>query len=396
MSIHSLNFPPSLRRPRAPQPRDYARRDRAIALYDEGRPLEAVHETLLHLLPSLEAPDLRAAPIVFDQGSARVRIALEDGQLCIRAEIARLSEDSNAVAALRYMLSRVAATGQLFQPRLREDLLSLEYSDPLALAHPQKLLEVLQRLPSEADHNDGWLVERFGLVLHGRAEREPLDDAEFERAEAWWRAHWDAAGELLSELRRRRSVRLLNAIGSYLVDAVRAGLPLHGTLRSELQEYAERFGDTDSPPNERDAELAKCIRALREVDPARLRECLGHAHYALDPLPQGTPSLLSRILGDSGRRQMAGEMLASGRALEAAMELVADYHYLLAQFGWAPAIDAELRQGLAQASGRGWSELCESLLAHASALCQSYGRPGASGGDDDEGDGEPSPHSTQD
>lgn len=396
MSIHSLNFPPSLRRPRVPQPRDYARRDRAIALYDEGRPLEAVHETLLHLLPHLESPDLRTAPIEFDQGSARVRIALIDGRIEIRAEIARLDEKSNAVAALRYMLSRVAATGQLFQPRLRDDQLSLEYTDPLALAHPQKLLEVLQRLPAEADHNDGWLVERFGLQLQGRAQREPLSDEEFERAQAWWQAHWEAAGELLSELRRRRSVRLLNAIGSYLVDAVRAGLPLHGALRSELQEYAERFSDTDCSPLERDAELAKCIRALRDAEPSRLRECLGHAHYALEPLPQGTPSLLSRILGDSGRRQAAGEMLASGRALEAALDLVADYHYLVAQFGWPPAIDAELRQGLAQASGRGWSELCESLLAHASALCQSYGSPAANGADDDNDDGEASPHSTQD
>lgn len=372
MSIHTLSFPPSLRRSRVPQPRDYARRDRAIALFDEGRPLEAVHETLLHLLPELDAPDLASAPIEFDQGSARVRIALVEGQVEVRAELAALTEDSNSVAALRYMLSRVAASGQLYQPRLRGQVLSLEYADPLALAHPQKLLEVLQRLPSEADQNDGWLAERFGLELAGRALREPLSEAEAEQAQGVWKQHWENAAELLSELRRRRSVRLLNAIGSYLVDAVRVGLPLHGGLRAELQEYAERFGDSDLNPNERDAELAKCIRDMRAVEPSRLLACLGHGRYALDPVSQGTPSLLGRILGDSQRRQAIGEMLAGGRALEAALDLVADYHYLLAQFCWAAAIEAELQQGLAQASGRGWSEICETLLAHSSALCQSY------------------------
>jgi hypothetical protein len=372
MSIHTLSFPPSLRRSRVPQPRDYARRDRAIALFDEGRPLEAVHETLLHLLPELATPDLASAPIEFDQGSARVRIALVEGQVEVRAELAAITEDSNAVAALRYMLSRVAASGQLYQPRLRGQVLSLEYADPLALAHPQKLVEVLQRLPSEADQNDGWLGERFGLELSGRAQREALSEPDAAQAQLWWKQHWEDAAELLSELRRRRSVRLLNAIGSYLVDAVRAGLPLHGGLRAELQEYAERFGDSDLGPNERDAELAKCIRDMRAVDPARLLACLGHGRYALDPVTQGTSSLLGRILGDSQRRQAIGEMLAGGRALEAAMDLVADYHYLLAQFCWAAAIEAELQKGLADASGRGWSEMCETLLAHSSALCQSY------------------------
>jgi len=372
MPIHTLSFPPGLRRSRVPQPRDYARRDRAIALYDEGRPLEAVHETLQHLLPDLVAPDLATAPIEFEQGSAQVRVALVEQQVEIRAELASIVDNSNAVAALRHVLSRVAASGQLYQPRLRGEVLSLEYADPLSLAHPQKLLEVLQRLPGEADQNDGWLAERFGLQLSGRSQRQALCGIEAEQAQAWWTQHWQDAAELLSELRRRRSVRLLNAIGSYLVDAVRASLPLHGGLRAELQEYAERIGDSDLNPNERDAELAKCIRDMRAVDPARLLACLGHGQYAIDPVAQGTPSLLGRILGDSQRRQTIGEMLAGGRALEAALDLVADYHYLLAQFCWASAIESELRLGLAQASGRGWSEMCEALLAHSSALCQSY------------------------
>jgi hypothetical protein len=376
MSIVSLLCPQPIRRRTAVAPRDYALRDRAIENFESGKYLESVTETLRYLLPGVSLPALSEQPLCFVQGSARVRLDIDGQSLRLSTALASLREDSQSTAALRYVLTRLSATGQLFQPRLRENALTLEFGDRLSLLHPAKLAEVLQRLPMESDSNDGWLQQRFGLDPLDREPIAELAGDEFSRAMEIWNTHWTAVDELMTESRRRRSVRFLDALGSYAANQVRYALPLFGSVRARLNENADDFTDKDENPNKRDSALAKCIKEMRQVSEDELRLCLGHAEYAMNPLYEGTPSLLTSMLGAGHRMQTTGELRATGRSLEASLELIADYLYLLAEHSWPVEVESALRGGLDLVSGKPWREAADVLWNHANQTARVFGSHG--------------------
>lgn len=382
MAIASLQFPSPIRRRLTVAPRDYEQRDRAVELYEAGEHLAAVHETLRYLLPALPPHDLASGPLCFVQGTARVRLRLEDGRLVVSTALLALRDDAQATALLRYALTRLSATGQLFQPRLREGVLTLEFADRLSLLHPLKLVEVLQRLPTESDNNDAWLQQRFDVDEADREPLAPLDDEEFARALGIWRGHWEAVDQLMLESRRRRSVRFLDSLGSWAANQIRYALPLHGSVRASLNEAADEYTDKDENPNRRDAALARCCREMRQVGEDELRRCLGHAQYAINPLHEGTPSLLSSMLGGQ-RLQTSSELRAAGRYLESALELVADYLYLLADHSWPEVIDRNLQAALAEVSGKPWREVAAQLWSHANQTARQFG---SRADEDDEGE----------
>lgn len=388
MSIATLQCPAPIRRRLAVAPRDYAQRDRAVESFESGRYLEAVRESLGYLLPGVSVPDLAHESLCLVQGSARVRMHIDGDSLVLTTALAALNPQAQTTAALRYFLTRLSATGQLFQPRLRDGTISLEFRDRLSLLHPLKLIEVLQRMPMEADSNDGWLVERFGVDAPDREPITPLSDDEFARAQAIWTGHWSAVDELMLESRRRRSVRFLDSLGSYAANQVRYTLPLFGSVRARLNESADAYTDKDENPNKRDSALAKCIKEMRQVGSDELRRCLGHASYAINPLHEGTPSLLTSMLGGGNRMQTTGELRAVGRYMEAALELIADYLYLLSDHSWPAEVEAALRTGLDLVSGKPWREAADALWNHANQTARVYGSHGERDRDDDDDDGE--------
>lgn len=383
MSISSLICPQPIRRRPAIAPRDYARRDRAIESFEAGQFLTAVHETLGYLLPGESIPDLGREALCFVQGSARVRVRLEGDDLALSTALLSLRPEAQSTAALRYVLTRLSATGQLFQPRLHEDTITLEFRERLSLLHPAKLAEVVQRMAVESDNNDGWLAQRFGVGAPDREPVTPLDDAEFARALEIWNTHWASVDELMLESRRRRSVRFLDALGSYAANQVRYALPLFGSVRAALNESADAYTDKDENPNKRDSALAKCIKEMRQVPVDELRLCLGHACHAMNPLHEGTPSLLTSMLGGGHRMQTTGELRAAGRSLEAALELIADYLYLLADHSWPGEVEAALRAGLDLISGKPWREAADVLWNHANQTARTFGSHGEHDRDDD-------------
>jgi hypothetical protein len=389
MAIASLSLPAPIRRRPLIAPRDYALRDRAIELHDAGRHLEAVQATLAYILPDQDIPPLAQQEFSFVQGSARVRVQLKDQHLTLCTVLAELVPETQATAALRYFLSRLSSTGQLYQPRLHQGRVTLEFGDTLDLLHPTKLLEVLQRMPTDADANDGWISEQFGLRMADRELPMPLDDAEFAQALALWQQHWNQVDELMLESRRRRSVRFLDALGSFAVNHLRYTLPLYGPVRARLNQNAEEFDDDHAAPGKRDAALARCIREMRQVSATHLRECLGHARHAINPLTQGTPAILGSVMGAGESMQTTGKLRATGRSLEAVLPLLADFLYLLSDHSWPEDVEAALRAGLDQASGKPWREALETLWQAAHQIAREFGSHDGATREDEEAGGKP-------
>lgn len=383
MPIATLHLPQPIRRRHAIAPRDYGRRDKAIELYEAGRYQDSVREAFAYLLPGVEIPDLTHAPVCFVQGSARVRAQFEGSEMVLRTVLAAIGPDSQATAALRFFLTRLSSTGQMFQPRLRGEEIALEFRDQLALLHPGKLIEVLQRMPMEADSNDSWMIDQFGVQTPDREPIAPLDADEFARALEIWNAHWAAVDELMTESRRRRSVRFLDAVGAFAAYHVRYTLPLFGAIRARLNEGADDFTDRDENPNKRDVALAKCLKDMRRFSSDELQQCLGHATYAINPLQEGTASLLTSTLGSGNRMQTTGELRATGRSMEAALELISDYLDLLAHYSWSAEVENALRAGLNLVSGRPWREAADVLWNHANATAKVFGSHGEHDRDED-------------
>jgi hypothetical protein len=384
MSISQLYFPVPIRRRVHVAPRDFARREQAIALFESGDFYGAIADTLAYLLPSTQLRDLREAPLLITQGSARVHVRIEGEQLSVRANLAAPTETSQTVAALRFFLTRLSATGQLFQPRLDELAVYLEFREQIHLLHPQKLIEVMHRLPMEADSHDAWLVEQFGLAMVDRQTPAELDEAEFTQAWRIWSEHWVAVEALMTESRRRRQISVLDSLGSFTINQLVHTLPIFGPVRATLNEYADQFTSRDETAGKRDAELAKCVKQMRQLSPQALRACLGHGDYAINPLHEGTPALLSSVLGGGSRMQKTGEHRAAGRGLEATLELIADFLYLLAHHTWPDPIYAGLRGALDSASEKPWREAADVLWNQANSIAKTFGNHSESS--DDEAD----------
>ena len=350
------------------------RRDHAIHLFEQGELHAALNETLAYLMPAAEPPDLARQPLCLVQGSARVRLHLDGTDLHCHAALARLTPDSNTTAALRYLLSRLAATGQLFQPRLHGDVVTLEYRDRLELMHPLKLIELLQRLSNEALEHDDWLVDSFAVEREDREPLTPLAADELDRALALWDTHWQVVEVMLERLRRHRSMALLNALGGYANYQIEYALPIHGELRARLYEASEFYCHEEEHPSQRLATLAECVKEMRQYPRDSLVRDLGHAQYALAPLREGTPAQLAAVLGGHKREQTVSELNASGRAFESALQQLVDYLYLLAEYSWPEPMAASLREALDRADGRAPREAEEILRNHALSLVRQFGQ----------------------
>lgn len=381
MGITSLTYEPPVRRSERRERLDYGLLEAAVTAFDEGRHAESLAKTFEHLFPGATPPRLEAAPFSFAQGSSRVTAYLEGGDVVIAVPLARLPPGGKAVAALRYVLTKISCPGQLYQPRLRGDDLWLEFRDSLDRAHPSKIVEVLRRMPVEADNNDDWLIGQFGALPLDRADIAPLDDAEFARAEVLWRRHWADVEELVKECQRKGSVFFLNEVTAYALYLVRFALPLGGHVGTRLAESAAVFNDNQQDAHKREAALSKCARDMKAVPADELKKSLGHASYAISPLGDGTPKVLSGYLGAGNYRDSIEQFKRSGKSSEAALALVGTYTYLLACFAWPEAVESALKEGLAKASGEPWQRAANLLFDHARGVVDAFA------GDDGEGAG---------
>ena len=388
MAITTLTYAPPLRRNARRSNLDYEHLEAAATLAEQGRPVEALLKVFAHLLPGTAVPDLSKEAFSFTQGSSKVTTRVENDDLVISVPLVKLPEGGRAVAALRYVLTNISATGQLYQPRLRGDDIHLEFRDRLARLHPAKVVEVLRHMPSEADENDDFLIAEFGALPLERAPITALDDAEVARAEVIWKEHWTAVEELLKECQRKRSMFFLNETAAYALHRIEFVLPLGAILASRLAQAASTFQDGNNDPVKREAALAKCAKEMKAVSTDDLRKSLGHASYAISPLDDGTPHVLSGYLGPRNYMETIDRLRGSGKQFEASLALISTYNYLLNKFSWPEPIEVALKAGLAEASGKPWREAANLLFDHAKALAAKFAEDEDEDADEDDSDGE--------
>src|SRR5262249_7004576 len=156
--------------------------------------------------------------------SAHVTVRIENGELLLSVPVVKMPAGGSAVAALRFVLSNVSRPGQLHQPRLRDDVLVLEYREKVARMHPTKLVDVLRRMPMDADDHDDWLVGQFSALRVAPAPVEPVTDEEFARCQAIWHEHWNDVEELLKESHKKRSLFFLDELTAYALSRVNFAL----------------------------------------------------------------------------------------------------------------------------------------------------------------------------
>lgn len=374
MPLTALTCKAPVRRLPRPTTLDPEVLDEAIALHAEGAHLASVARTLTHLLPGHTIGDLRTQPLVIVQGSSRVTVHVAEGapgrlDLDVRVPMIRLSPEGNPTAALRYLLTRVAGSGQLYQPRLYDEDVVLEFRESVARLHPIKLLEVLRRMPVEADARDDWMIDQFGALPLDREPVVGLTVEELAEAEAIWDTHWAEVEELIKESQRKRSLFFLNELTAFTLYHLRSTLPLTGALATRINESARVFHDADEDPSKREAALAKCAKEMRAVSRGDLRKNLGHAQYAVAPHEEGTLEVLNQQLSNDNLESIR-RVRTAGNAMDATLAMVSTFSFLLARYGWPEPIAEDLVAGLTQASGRPWREASQALLGHGRELLE--------------------------
>ncbi|MBL4683961.1 MAG: hypothetical protein JKY37_05185 [Nannocystaceae bacterium] len=372
MAISSLTCPPPVRRTTRTTHPDFESLDAAIKLYREGHHAQSLARTFEHLFPDLDvpelSPELAMEEFCFGQGSSRVSVSIEDGSLHVRVPLVRLAPQSLTTAALRFVLSRISATGQLYQPRLRGEDIVLEFTDRITRLHPHKVREVLREMPVEADANDDWMVTEFECTPLGREPIEALTEDEYKRAQNIWTTHWLEVDELVKVSQRSRSMFFLNEITAYAVHHIQHAVPLTGYWWSRISAAADTFNDSNCDPTTREAALTKCAKEMQAVSTESLRDSLGHARYTISPHADGTTKVLSVNLGSGDYLDMVMRLHNGGRYAESALGLISTYNYLLARFSWSPEIETMLLEGLARASGTPWRDAAAALLEHGETI----------------------------
>lgn len=384
MSLSSLTYTPPIRRDAVGRALDYEVLEQAAEQFAGGDPLGAARQVMRHLFPD-DAPDL-AQPYTFTQGSSRVTVRVEDGVCFVSVPMVRIPATGGSVAALRYVLQSVNGSGQLFQGRLRGDDVVLEFADKLIGLHPHKLIEVLRRMPVEADRHDDWMERQFGATPLDRAPIEPLEGAELERAAQIWALHWDEVDALLKEALRKRSVWFLNEVTGFALHRIRFALPLCGSVLPRLLEAAGTFNDGDADARKREAVLGKLIKEMKTLSPDELAKSLGHLEHTLTPHTEGTPERMGSLLGPGHYRETIQRLRSTGYSLDAGLAMIGTYYYLLATHAWPAEVATELKAGLLASSGKPWREAAQLLLDHAEALMDSFGDDEEEDDEDDDGD----------
>jgi hypothetical protein len=374
MAISSLHYEPPVRRSARFTPLDYGLFEQAVALSEEGRPIESITKVFEHLFPGRPIPNLATQAFSFTQGSSHVTARVDGDDFVIEVPLVRLPSGGSAIAAMRHVLTKIAGSGQLYQPRLNGDDVKLEFRDRISRLHPAKIVEVLRRMPEEADDNDDFLIGQFTAQPLDRAPIQPLDDAEMARCEAIWKLHWDEVDELLKECRRKRSMFFLNELTSYAYHRLTFALPLSGFVAARLDESASDFNDSDEDPMKREAVLGKCSKEMRAVSSADLRKSLGHAEYAISPLGQGTPRVLADHIGKGHYLDAVDQLRKSSKAMDAAVALFGTYTFLLSRFAWSEAIERELKAGLAGASDKPFRDMANTLFENARGLVAKFAK----------------------
>ncbi|MGE0871253.1 MAG: hypothetical protein AB7P03_22000 [Kofleriaceae bacterium] len=392
MPITSLSYAPPVRRSSVPPKLDYEAYEQASALADEGKHRESLSKIFEHLFPGrpeyIVSPDAASFELAFVQGSSRVRVQLLDGELIVTVPLAKLPSAGNAIAAMRYVLTKISGSGQLHQPRLHGDDIYLEFRDKVSRLHPNKIVEVFRRMPIEADTHDDWMIGQFAALPLARVEAEPLDGSERARCEAIWSSHWNDVEELLKESQRKRSTFFLNEVTAYTIYRVWFALPLSGFLSSRMSESARTFNDGDIDPVKREAVLARCIKEMKAVTTAELHANLGHRQYAINPLVDGDPDVLDNYLGAGNYTEQIEKLRETGKTFDAALALISTYNFLLARYSWPELVASELKAGLEAASGKPWREAATVLWDHAQQLVATFS---SDEDDDDDGDQQEQP-----
>ena len=386
MAINSLTYEAPVRRSSSRPSLDYELLEAAVALADEGRPLESLLKVFEHLLPGEKVPDLATRAFSFTQGSSKVTTRIENDDVIIAVPLVKLPSDGRGIAALRHILTQISATGQLYQPRLSGDEVRLEFRDRLSRLHPAKVVEVLRAMPAEADENDDFLIGQFGAQPLDRGSVTPLDDAEFARADAMWRSHWNDVEELLKECQRKRSMFFLNEMTAYALHRVSFALPLCGFVGSKLSEYASTFNDSDYDPTKRETTLAKCAKEMKALSSEDLRKSMGHTTYAISPHAEGTGRVLDGYIGEGNYTETIERLRTTGKPFEAALALISTYNFLLSRYSWQEEIQTKLMEGLAAASGKPWKEAATILTEHAAAVVEEFVDEDDDDDEDDEDD----------
>ena len=381
MALDSMTFTPPLRRRAARTDLDFELLNAAVAQFEQGNHHAAINGTLEHLFGKGDL-DPSGAPLSFVQGSSRITLRLVDGELRASVPLIAFAEGAKTNAALRFLLTRISGSGQLYQPRLRGDEVYLEWSEKVSRVHPLKLIEILKRMPLEADENDDWMVDEFNVSPLAREPIASLSAEELGRAEAVWLRHWSDVEELMKEVQRKRSIFFLNEVSSYATHHLRAMLPIAGSLTARLNESDAVFNDTDADPSKRESTLMKLAREMKQLPVATLHKNLGHVEYAISPQAEGSPRVLSNILDNEDYFDTVQRLLSGGKTMEAAVAMFSTFSYLLSRCSWSEEVHAELVAGLSQASGKGWREAANGLIAQSRAIVERFCKdePGASDG----------------
>jgi hypothetical protein len=382
MPITTFTYEVPVRRATTYPELDFEELEAAGALAEQGRPLDALAKVFSHLFPGKPLPDLTKEAFVFTQGSSLVSTKIEGDDLVISTPLVRLPTDGRAIAAMRHVLTKIAATGQIYQPRLDGDDLRLEYRDPISRLHPAKVFEVLTKMPAEADDNDDFLTGQFGAQPLDRSPVTPVDDAEFERCQKIWKQHWDDIEELLKDCQKKRSMFFLSEMTAYALYRVRFALPLVGFVSWKLDELASTFNDGDEDPVKREASMARAIKEMRAVTPQAFRSSLGHATYALSPLEEGGSDEIDHHL--EAYTETIENWRKQGKSYEAALGMFGTFNYLLGQYHWDEPVRLALQEALAASSGKPWKEMVATLLEHAEQIVAKYGGDDSDDEDDEE------------
>jgi len=191
----------------------------------------------------------------------------------------------------------------------------------------------------------------------------------------------------LKESQRKRSLFFLNELTAYAVYRLQTTLPLCGFLSARINESAATFNNSEEDPLKRETSLAKCLKDMSAVSSEDLKKSLGHVEYALSPLADGTPQVLSGYFGEVQYMETIDKLRHSAKPMDGALALACTFNYLLARFSWPDVVRVELQAGLAIASEKAWRDAVGLMFDHAREIVAKYGED-ADDDDEEEDDGD--------
>ncbi len=333
--------------------------DAAIADYEAENYPASLTKFVKYLDPSVVSGDsVVGSNMKLEHGSVQLQFHVTDSEFSIFVPFLKLPEGGRAIAMMRKAME-VGENLNLSRFVLKEDDLSIQYSDELAGCHPAKLLDIMRCICLVADANDDLFVEQFGATRLNELAVTPWAGEKLSNGYLAYQTIIKEGLELATFWEGKQNLRMAYLSLDMTMERLRWTLSPQGYLRSSFGKFYRQIDDKSKSGSQRISAGKKALEKYLEEPESAIADSLYDAKFILPQKEKVDLAWYQKALGDP--IGSAANMRQGKKYQEAVMVYLHNGYEDIRRFQLPSKVMEYYVQGFANAAGKPCREAAEIL-----------------------------------